>query len=119
MAGSVKATALRNVLILVALGIGALLFFRKRSGPATGALAQDFSLPLIAGSAERFQLANERGKPVLIEVFASCCGVCRRAAPTLRDAARAPRKRDVRFVGVSVDREADDARAAAQEWGIP
>jgi thiol-disulfide isomerase/thioredoxin len=106
-------------LILVAVGVAALLFFRQRSGPETGTVAQDFSLPVIAGSGQTFQLSAERGKPVLIEVFASWCGVCRRAAPTLRDAAAAPRKRDVRFVGVSVDREVGDARGAAQDWAIP
>src|SRR5258706_11697442 len=123
MASSVKAAAsgssFRNLVILAALGLGAVLFFRQRSGPETGTVAQDFALPVIAGSAEKFQLSAERGKPVLIEVFASWCGVCRRAAPTLRDAAAAPRKREVRFVGVSVDRDVADARSAAQEWGIP
>ena len=124
MAGSVNAAAssgnsFRNLLFVVALGIAALLFFRQRGGPAIGGPAQDFSLPVVAGSGQKFQLSAERGKPVLIEVFASWCGVCRRAAPTLRDAASAARKRDVRFVGISVDKDVGEARGAAEQWQIP
>lgn len=105
--------------MLIALGIGALLLGRRASGPKAGALAADFSLSVVSGTGSEFRLSEQRGKPVLLEVFASWCGVCRRNAPTIGQAATAKRRREVRFVGVSVDDSADEARRTAREWRIP
>jgi cytochrome c biogenesis protein CcmG/thiol:disulfide interchange protein DsbE len=90
---------------------------RRHSGPETGKPAAVFDLPLV-GSDGRFNLAERRGKPVLIEVFASWCGACRRAAPTLADAFEDHRG-NVDFVGVVVDDDPGAASRVKSEWGIP
>lgn len=117
--GPKKSGSLRLLVLLVALGVGWLWFGRRTSGPEEGALANDFSLPLVSGGAERVQLSELRGRPVLVEVVASWCGVCRRAAPTLAAASLVPRKREVRFLAVSLDDDRDDAKELAKQWQIP
>lgn len=109
----------RLLLLLVALGVAALWLGRRSSGPETGTIAADFALEVVSEGGGTFRLSEQRGKPVLVEAFASWCGVCRRSAPMLSSAARAPRKQEVRFVGVSVDENPADARAVAREWAIP
>jgi thiol-disulfide isomerase/thioredoxin len=111
--------SLRLLVLLVALGVALYWFGRRTSGPEEGSVAHEFSLPLVSGAGERVQLSALKGTPVLVEVVASWCGVCRRAAPTVAAAARAPRKRDVRFLAVSLDEEPRAARALAQSWAIP
>ena len=98
-------------------GLLAALVMRSGSGPKEGAPAASFALPLTAGGG-RFDLEQHRGSPVLLEVFASWCGACERAAPMVDEVYREARAKGVVVVGVSVD---DDARAAArvqQEWPI-
>jgi thiol-disulfide isomerase/thioredoxin len=105
-----------------ALVAGALLYFLRPapSGPATGGAARDFTLPVLAGGeSPTFSLSEHKGKPVLIEVFASWCGACRRMSGTLEEVSATKRSREVAFVGVSVDDDADAARDAAASWPIP
>jgi thiol-disulfide isomerase/thioredoxin len=114
----VKLSRLVDYAIWAALaGVFALVLMRKSSGPDTGQAAAPIDLPLLAKDG-RFRLQQERGKPVLVELFASWCGACRRAAPAFADAYRDHGGR-VRFVGVMVDDDADSARKAVQSWGIP
>lgn len=108
----------RLMLLLIALAVGALLLGRRPSGPPTGAEARDFALPVVSGTPGEFHLAAQRGTPVLLEVFASWCGVCRRNAPTIGAAASARRQREVKFVGVNVDDRVEEASRTAREWGI-
>lgn len=98
-------------------GLFGVLVMRGGSGPREGAQAQAFELPLASGAGQ-FRLADQRGRPVLLEVFASWCGACERAAPMVDEVYREAAKQGVVFVGVSVD---DDAKAAArveQSWPI-
>jgi thiol-disulfide isomerase/thioredoxin len=98
-------------------GLFGVLVTRGGSGPQEGSPAASFELPLAAGTGS-FRLDAHRGKPVLMEVFASWCGACERAAPMVDDVYREAAKSGVVFVGVSLD---DDARAAAraqQTWPI-
>jgi peroxiredoxin len=93
---------------------------RKLSGPSKGAEAAAIDLPVLGGaSASRFRLAEHRGKPVLIEVFAGWCGACRSSAPTLVEAFNKHGKRGATFVGVSLDSSDEDALRVKREWGIP
>jgi thiol-disulfide isomerase/thioredoxin len=100
------------------LGIGLLYFMSGRSsGPDEGVVAAPFELSL-ANRDGVFRLADQRGKPVVIEVFASWCGACRRATPTLAEAYRA-HGANATFLGVSVDPRREDVLAAKNDWGIP
>lgn len=112
-------TKLLDWIIWLAIGGAAFVLIRRHnSGPAEGTAAPEINLPLV-GTSARFDLAKERGKPVVLEVFASWCGVCRRAAPVLAQAYRAHPSSDVRFLGVSVDDSLGDAARAKDHWGIP
>jgi thiol-disulfide isomerase/thioredoxin len=94
------------------------LIRRRSSGPDEGTLAPRIDLPVV-GSSERFDLAKERGKPVVLEVFASWCGACRRAAPVLAEVQRAHPQGDVKFLGVSVDDSLEEAQRVKDRWRIP
>jgi cytochrome c biogenesis protein CcmG, thiol:disulfide interchange protein DsbE len=101
-------------------GVAALfgvLVTRGGSGPAEGATAKSFELPLASGSGT-FRLDEHRGKPVLMEVFASWCGACEHAAPMVDEVYREAAKSGVVFVGVSVDENASAARRVQQSWPI-
>ncbi len=101
------------------LAAAALWLWRPRaSGPAAGVPAADFDLPVVAGEGSRFRLAEQRGKLVLVEVFASFCQACRRSAPALVEAAAAPRARPVQVIAVSVDEDPQEAAAAARAWAL-
>jgi thiol-disulfide isomerase/thioredoxin len=121
MASSVKEPTYGRY-ALYALGAVLVLWLLKgRGGPTEGREAPEFDLPIVAaavGEPTRFSLAGREDKPVLIEVFASWCGSCRRAAPLM---ARAHEKygADVAFLGVSVDDEPILAADAKRDWHIP
>lgn len=92
---------------------------RKFSGPKEGAVAAAIDLPLAGATTERFRLDEHRGKPVLIEVFASWCSACRRASPALSEAFQRHATSGVTFVGVSVDGSPEDALRVKGDWNIP
>lgn len=100
-----------------AIGV-AMALSRSGSGPPEGTPAKDFTLP-IAETGAAFHLADQRGTPVLLEVFASWCPTCRHNAPTMDEIANTKRSGKVRFVGISVDDSIARARAVKQAWGIP
>lgn len=110
-----------DVVIYAALAALAVMFIsRKMSGPSEGEPAAEFDLPVVgAEDGQRFRLAEQRGKPVLIEVFAAWCGACRRTAPALVEAWKSQAGKDVAFVGVSLDASREDALRVKREWGIP
>jgi peroxiredoxin len=105
-------------LYLAVAGLLAVLVARSGQGPEAGRQAAPFTLSLV-GSEGRFALEQHRGKPVLMEVFASWCGACESAAPMLRDVYREATQSGVVLVGVSIDQQARDAERMKQSWGIP
>lgn len=92
---------------------------RKLSGPDEGKPAALFDLPVAGQPGARFRLAEHRGKPILLEVFASWCGACRRAAPALREAWERHGKDRVSFVAVSVDTDPAEVARVQRDWDIP
>jgi thiol-disulfide isomerase/thioredoxin len=102
----------------LAVSVVVLLSHHRSSGPEEGSDAAMFNLPLL-GADGRFDLASQRGKPVVMEVFASWCGTCRRATPVLSEMYRTHAGKNVTFVGVSVDESRERAEEARAAWGIP
>ncbi len=93
-------------------------FVRHSSGPKEGSPAAAFDLQL-AGSTERVSLAAQHGKPMLMEVFASWCSVCKRSAPRLAEAWRAHHDQNVTFLAVSVDDDPTAVSRVKSEWNLP
>jgi peroxiredoxin len=93
-------------------------FVRHSSGPKEGSVAAPFDLQL-AGQEGRVSLAAQRGKPVLMEVFASWCGACKRSSPRLVEAWHAHQDKNVTFLAVSVDEDPAAAGRIKRDWQLP
>ncbi|MCH7652950.1 MAG: TlpA family protein disulfide reductase [Chloroflexi bacterium] len=98
--------------LLVLLGIGL-----ANSAPVTGRSgftrigkpAPEFKLSLFDGG--EVDLATYRGKPIVINFWASWCVPCRQEAPILERLWRSYREEGVQFVGVDIqDAEVDSLR---------
>ncbi|HEX2872323.1 MAG TPA: TlpA disulfide reductase family protein [Polyangiaceae bacterium] len=116
--GRSKLSKATDVVMYVGIaGLLGVLVTRGSSGPREGTAAKDFQLPLASGQGV-FNLAAQRGSPVLVEVFASWCGACEHAAPMVDEVYREAQRSGVVFVGVSVDGDASAAQRVQQSWPI-
>lgn len=77
--------------------------------------APDFTVPLLTGG--ELRLADLRGKPVLLNFWASWCVPCAQEMPALEQAYRAYGDR-VAFLGVSVQDTEPDALAFLRRTGV-
>lgn len=82
------------------------------SGPAP-----EFSLALLDGSG-RLTSGELRGRPVVLNFWASWCGPCREEAALLEDRWRRYRDDGVMFVGVNIRDTPSAARAFVKEFGM-
>lgn len=129
----------RRALIGVAIGFGllvlgalALALLKPAENSAAPARAGDEvvlidrasrkQLPALSGSAlipppETIALADLRGRPAFLSVWASWCPSCREEAPTM---ARLARKhgRSVQFVGIDIQDRREDGRAFVRRFGL-
>lgn len=99
-------------LLLALLGVGAIQQGERDplpagSGPLTGELAPDFMLVGFDGRVVR--LSDYRGKPVVLNFWASWCAPCREEAPSLAKVA-ATAEDQVAFIGIDVRDREEDAR---------
>lgn len=62
---------------------------------------------------ERFDLAGHRGKVVVVNVWGSWCGPCRKEAPELQAAWEKLKGQDVQFVGIDTGAEETTPQALA------
>ncbi len=77
--------------------------------------APNFTLDTLDGGT--FTLSSTRGKPVVLNFWASWCGPCKDEAPVLAELAhRYGRKLDI--VGVNSQDDIGDARSFAQRYGL-
>jgi cytochrome c biogenesis protein CcmG/thiol:disulfide interchange protein DsbE len=98
--------------------IGLLAFGLLSKGGATvavGDAAPDRVLPKLPGPGQG-SLADERGKWVLVNLWASWCLPCRKEAPVLERFYRRERTHGVTVVGIDVQDNRDDALAFLREY---
>jgi cytochrome c biogenesis protein CcmG/thiol:disulfide interchange protein DsbE len=85
--------------------------------PLVGKPAPDIALPALDAQAQSFARAElGRGRPIVINFFASWCAPCRIEHPTLE--ALAARK-EITLYGVDYKDKPEDARAFLSELGNP
>ncbi len=79
-----------------------------------GSPAPDFDLARLRG-AGRVRLADLRGKPVIVNFWASWCIPCRKEFPTFRAAQAKYRAQGLEIVGITYKDLTDDARRFAKQ----
>ena len=95
--------------LVLALGIAVFLVMQMNAGnePPTSPASEvkehapNFTLALLEGKS--FQFSEHKGKPVLINFFASWCLPCREEMPVLVKTAREYAPKGVVFLGIAVD----------------
>ena len=84
-------------------------------GPGIGRTAPDFSLPAMDGST--FVLSEHRGKPVVLNFWATWCGPCQRELPAIQRAAEHYGDKVV-FAGVDQGETLETVQAYAKKNGL-
>ena len=79
------------------------------AGPEVGSAAPDFSLPALDGHGD-VRLADFRGRPVIVNFWASWCNPCRQEFPLLQQALRAHSGERLAVIGVTFRDIPDDSR---------
>ena len=104
----------RHRLLLAALVTGLLLIQGCGEDTATQNAAMetapDFALTLFDGGA--FRLSDQKGKPVVINFFASWCVSCGEESPAIQKVSQEYSAQEVAFLGVAVD----DTERKAKEF---
>ncbi len=82
--------------------------------------APDFALPVVYGGLpeSRVRLSDLRGKAVVLDFWASWCGVCRAQAPILDGVARQFQAENVVVIGINTGDRLDQAVAFARGRGL-
>lgn len=110
--------------LVFGIGIAGLLFFQrdaKTDFAPTSSLKQrevapTFTLALLDGG--NFASGEHKGKPVLLNFFASWCLPCRDEMPAIEKVSREYRPKDVAFIGVAVDDTEAKLRDFTGKFGV-
>lgn len=100
-------------MVLAGLGVAWLLRGGDAAVAAVGGEAPDFTVELIEGGT--FTLSESRGRPVVVNLWASWCAPCRTEIPDI--SAYADANPEVDVIGVAVRDVEGDARAFADSIG--
>lgn len=79
-------------------------------------------VPVIAGTTldgEPFDVADLRGRIVVVNSWASWCGPCREETPAFVELSKGVNPDDVAVVGLNVTDDDEAARAFAEEFAMP
>ena len=79
--------------------------------------APEFELPTLDGS-DTLSLSSLRGKPVVLNFWASWCEPCKEEAPALQEVWQENRERGLVVVGVNFDDFQADARRFVEDAGV-
>lgn len=78
--------------------------------------APDFTLKSASG--ENVRLAEQRGKVVMLNFWASWCGPCRKEMPLLDDLYQRYSKAGFMFYGINVEQDSAAAKKLLEELGV-
>lgn len=106
------------IIVIALLALLALGLLRPRDGndPIVGQIAPTFTLQNIDGG--RIDLAQFKGRPVIVNFFASWCEPCKYEAPLLRQAVLTYAPKGVMFLGIAYNDKPADARKFRDEYGL-
>ena len=105
-------------LVLALLGLFAWKVSRGSEVDArVGEPAPAFDLPALSGS-QRVNIDRYRGRPMLINFWATWCGPCRDEAPALERAWRRYRSQGIVFIGVDIRDFTGDARRFVDRYSL-
>jgi cytochrome c biogenesis protein CcmG/thiol:disulfide interchange protein DsbE len=104
------------VIVLAVMALFAVGIQIRSAKPVDKGMAPQFTLPLFGGST--FSLAEQHGKVVVVNFWASWCIPCRQEAPILENTWRKYKDRGVVFVGVDYVDTDKEAMAFIQEFNV-
>jgi cytochrome c biogenesis protein CcmG/thiol:disulfide interchange protein DsbE len=120
-----KPAIIALVVIVIIIGVILAVALAPKGKPVSGVLPADpkgyaapaLSLPRLDGTGD-LSLADLKGKPVVVNFWASWCTTCKAEADTLVAAEKKWRDKGVVFLGIdSVDKD-DAARAYEKKYGV-
>ncbi len=90
--------------------------FSSKSSLETKEPAPNFTLPLFDG--KNFQLSDHKGKPILINFFASWCLPCREEMPVLEKIVHEYGPKGVVFLGIAIDDTEEKMKDFIAKYGV-
>jgi cytochrome c biogenesis protein CcmG/thiol:disulfide interchange protein DsbE len=89
------------------------------TSPLIGHPAPDFTLAVLSTHASpALHLASLKGKPVMLNFWASWCDVCKAEAPLLQNAWQRVQSQGIVFVGIDIQDTRSDGLSFLQTYGI-
>lgn len=86
--------------------------------PLVGKPAPDFTLQALNGSASSIHLADLKGKPVVINFWASWCGPCNDEAPILSQSWPTLKSQGVVMIGIDASYSTQEAQNFIKQYGV-